>query len=219
MKKNKQKDPCKTKGLFYETILRSFVESAKPTLIVVDVQPEYESYMGFNVSDFMEWINQNEDEFQSVLFLYNGADTLDMIPLHDLQMWYMEHDLEESIVHTSDFYDKGYAFFRFCMDSGIDDDDIVKLVKYMAKNDITDSREIDSEIWDHFVSEYGAEDVRELLQDAGDMINIPDLMDFLKDYNNDIILTGGGANECLKEVEIALDALDKKYTHNHDWTY
>jgi hypothetical protein len=56
------------------------------------------------------------------------------------------------------------------------------------------------------------------LENAGDMINIPDLMDFLEKYTN-IILTGGGINECLKEVEISLLALDKKYNILPEYTY
>ena len=50
------------------------------------------------------------------------------------------------------------------------------------------------------------------------MINIPDLMDFLKRYSN-IVLTGGGINECLKEVEIALNSLDKPYKVLTQYTY
>ena len=57
-----------------------------------------------------------------------------------------------------------------------------------------------------------------LLENAGDMINIPDLMDFLKNYSN-IVLLGGGVNECLKEVEIALLALNKNFNVINKFTY
>jgi hypothetical protein len=43
-------------------------------------------------------------------------------------------------------------------------------------------------------------------------------MDFLKRYNN-IVLSGGGINECLKEVEIALKALKKPYQVDKNYTY
>ena len=59
----------------------------------------------------------------------------------------------------------------------------------------------------------------ELLEFSDDMINIPDLMDFLTDIRGDITLIGGGVDECLKEVIIALDALDKPYNVDHKWTY
>ena len=51
------------------------------------------------------------------------------------------------------------------------------------------------------------------------MINVPDLMDFLRNYGGKIILTGGGINECLKEVEIALMALDRPYNVLTRFTY
>jgi hypothetical protein len=57
--------------------------------------------------------------------------------------------------------------------------------------------------------EYGSEDIG---------LDIYEVMDFLKKYNN-IILTGGGINECLKEVEIALLALDKPYRILKEYTY
>jgi hypothetical protein len=68
------------------------------------------------------------------------------------------------------------------------------------------------------IEKYGSENVRELMEDSEDCINIPDLMDFLERYNN-VVLVGGGINECLKEVELALDALDKNYDTWHKFTY
>lgn len=43
-------------------------------------------------------------------------------------------------------------------------------------------------------------------------------MDYLSNKSN-IILLGGGINECLKEVEIALLSLDKNYNIMNKFTY
>ena len=43
-------------------------------------------------------------------------------------------------------------------------------------------------------------------------------MDFLSRFNRPT-LTGGGVNECLKEVEIALKALEKPYKILNKFTY
>lgn len=56
------------------------------------------------------------------------------------------------------------------------------------------------------------------LEYSEEMINIPDLMNYLNNKSN-IVLTGGGINECLKEVEIALSALNKSFTHINKFTY
>lgn len=179
-------------------------------LVVVDIQPEYMGGINF-LGEFVEFLNDNYDEISSITFLYNGHDTLGMVREDDYKFWWVDYGLDESIVYNSRFYDKGYAFFRYCIDSDIDDEATTNLVRMMIEKDINDSRQLDEEFWNEFIERYGNEDVRELLEFADDCINIPDLMEYLSDYNN-IVLVGGGINECLKEVEIALNALDKPYT-------
>ena len=179
-------------------------------LVVVDIQPEYMGGIDF-LGEFVEFLNDNYDEISSITFLFNGYDTLGMVREDDYKMWWVDYGLDESIVYESRFYDKGYAFFRYCIDSDIDDEATTNLVRMMIEKDINDSRQLDEEFWNEFIERYGNEDVRELLEFADDCINIPDLMEYLSDYNN-IVLVGGGINECLKEVEIALNALDKPYT-------
>jgi hypothetical protein len=184
------------------------------TLIVTDIQPEYEKYFTFDMSRFCRWLNKSK--YENIIILYNGKDTLGMISEEDLRIWYEENgfDIENQYVT---FYDKGYAFFRYCIDEGIYEDDIVTLVKYMMEKGINDSRDL-SEEWDEFVQTHKLDHIRELLEFSGDMVNIPELIDFLKEYNN-IDLVGGGVNECLKEVEIALKAMNKKYKTIDDWVY
>ena len=186
-------------------------------LIIVDIQPEYIKAINF-LGNFISFLNENHDKFNSVVFLYNGYDTLGMINEGEYISWWLEEGLSEEVIDSSKFYDKGYAFFRYCIDEGIDDDQITNLIKYMIENGVNDSRDLDEEFWDGFINEYGDEDIRELLEFSGDCINIPDLMDELSDYNN-IVMCGGGIYECLKEVEIALNALGKKYQVISRYTY
>lgn len=216
---SKKKTPlATTKGVFLEQIINHFVESSQPDLIVVDVQPEYAKSLPYEMYEFTEWLNENYEKFDSILFLYNGPD-LGMVDEGELRHWYYEAGLSDDVLDIADFYDKGYAFFRYCIDMGIDDDDTVKLVRYMDQNNITDSRDIDDEVWEHFAKEYDGDELKELLQFAGDAIHLPDLMDELRQYNGDIILTGGSVEACLKEVHIALDALGKSYKILDQWTY
>ncbi len=190
-------------------------------LISIDIQPEYEKYIKFNLNSFINYINQNIDNLNTLTFLYNGSDTLGMISESDYKMWLFENGLNEEILDTARFYDKGYAFFRYCMDNDADEREIVNLVRYMIKNNINDSRDIDEEMWQGFMNEYGydSSDVRDLLEPAEDAINIPDLIDYLQNYSGKIIICGGGINECFKEVEIALNAMEKKYNVLTQFTY
>ena len=174
------------------------------------------------MGEWVNFINENA-ESNDIVFLYNGADTLGMIDEHSFKEWLLDLGVDEDIVYNATFYDKGYAFFRYCMDSNIDETAISNLVKFMIKNNINDSRDINSDFWDDFRNEYKGDDystgeIRGLLENADDMINIPDLMDFIRNYSN-IVLTGGGVNECLKEVEIALMSLDKNYNVLSQFTY
>lgn len=189
------------------------------TIINVDIQPEYEKYISFDLYKWVNFINQNAAD-NDIVFLYNGAETLGMIDEYSFKEWLIELGIDEEIIYGATFYDKGYAFFRYCMDNSIDEDNIVDLVKYMISQDINDSRDIDEDMWNNYMEEtnHNQQDVRDLLENADDMINIPDLMDFLKNYTN-IILTGGGINECLKEVEIALLSLDKDYNSLSEFVY
>ena len=182
-------------------------------LMSVDIQPEYESGFSFDPYSFGNMINENYEDLASLTFLFNGPE-LDMISEDEYKHWLWENcGVDENIVYSARFYDKSYAFFRYCMDEGIDDDDIADLIKFMMRHDINDSRDIDEEMWLAFMQEYNHDqsDVRDLLEYSDDMIHIPDLMEFLRSYNQNIVLCGGGLQECLKEVEIALMALDKPY--------
>ena len=143
-----------------------------------------------------------------------------MIDEYSFKEWLIDLGIDEDVVYNATFYDKGYAFFRYCIDNSIDEDNIVDLVKYMIRHNINDSRDIDEDMWNNYMEEtnHDQQDVRDLLENADDMINIPDLMGFLKRYSN-IVLTGGGINECLKEVEIALLSLDKNYNTLSEFVY
>lgn len=211
------KNTKKRKHILKEGVINESMAVGKH-LVVVDFQPEYQSGFGTMAEDLADFINENFDNLTNVTFLYNGSDTMGMIGEDEYMLWWHEQGLDEEIIARSDFYDKGYAFFRYCMDMGADDEQTVNLIKFMIANNINDSRDMDFDFWKAFVDEYDNDDIRELMEGADDCINIPDLMDELRGINN-IVLVGGGINECLREVVIALDALDKSYDVWSQYTY
>jgi len=187
-------------------------------LISVDIQEAYENAFTFDIYRFTEFLNKNYDAMNSLTFLFNGPD-LGFPDENEYKFWLIENGLDENIAYSANFYDKGYAFFRYCMDEGINDDELVDFIKFMIRHNINDSSEIDEEMWSAFKEEYGYDDIQDLLEPAEDMINIPDLMEYLQRYRGRIVLCGGGINECFKEVEIALMALDKNYNVLTKYTY
>jgi hypothetical protein len=212
----------KNKFLLFENVNRIHeISDVNPVsgkhLVVVDIQPEYESYISF-IPSFVNFLNENYDSLANLTFLYNGHDTLGMVEEQDYKMWWLENGLDEHIVDGARFYDKGYAFFRYCMDSDVDEEDTTELVRYMIEKNVNDSRDLDEDFWNEFVERFGKENVRELLEFSGDCINIPDLMSELEDYRG-VVLCGGGIRECLKEVEISLNALGTPFTVLTKYTY
>lgn len=202
----------------YKSILNESTYNNK-TIINVDIQPEYQSYIPFNLYQWAEFINQHAQN-NNIVFLYNGYDTLGMISQSEYMNWLYDLGIDEDVINNAIFIDKGYAFFRYCMDNSIDDDAIIDIIKYMNNNNINDSRDINTDMWNDFMEKTNntRQEVRELLENADDLINIPDLMLELQNMSN-ILLTGGGINECLKEVELALMALDKNYQVLSEFTY
>ena len=190
------------------TLNQYIKENLNKDLIFVDIQPEYQDYFNFT-SQWIYFLNNNYLNY-NITLLYNGQE-LGMITEGEYVMWLFENGLEEDALNYIEFYDKGYAFFRYCIDNGIDDDLTVNLIKFMISEGITDSRDIDEGTWDKFISKHDdSQEIRELLEHSSDLIYIPYLMDLLKN-NSNITLAGGGIDECLREVEIALKALNKKY--------
>lgn len=202
----------------YENILRETNDFHGKDLLVVDIQPIYQDGFSNWLPEFIEFLNDNYQSFNRLVFYYNGEETVGTISQSEYQNWWYDNGLEEEIVYNARFYDKGYAFFRYCMDEGIEDEDISNLVRMMVEFDINDSRDLDKAFWNTYIKRYGAEDIRELIEFSDDCINIPDLMEDLKHYNN-IVICGGGENECLKEVNIALDALNKDYKVLNKFVY
>ena len=186
---------------------------ANSNFISVDIQPAYEQAFTFNIYDFTKFLNENYESMRSLTFLFNGPD-LGFPDENEYRYWLYEKGLEEEVLDFANFFDKGYAFFRTCMDEGAEEEEIVNLIKFMLQHNINDSRDLeDREMWDEFMKEYGYDeaDVRDILEYTGNVLHIPELMEYLENYNDNIVLTGGGINECLKEVEIALKALNKPY--------
>lgn len=192
--------------------------SSVSTLMCCDIQPEYQDYLTFEPYEFGEYVNSVGNSAR-VVFLYNGSDTLGMITQNEYYYWLLETcEIDEDILNRAVFFDKGYAFFRFAMDeTQMSREEVVELIRYMIENNINDSQDIDfSEVYDEDNTILSI--AKEYFEDAYDSIYITDIIDFLSNYNN-ITLIGGGRDECLEEVELALLALNKNYTLNNNFVY
>ncbi len=189
---------------YIRQILKENVSS--DTLVIVDVQPAYESNTPFDIGEMIEWAHEN---YSRILVLWNGPD-LGFVDQKGLMSFYFEKlgeylgDYEQAdemvyeLGQKAEFFDKGYGFFRDLMD---DDrcyprQHIVKIVKYMLDNDV-------NMLYDLTEDQFAQIDVPDLLfdelQNYG--FNIPELADELPNWNGADIV-GGDEDECMAEVLI-----------------
>lgn len=188
------------------------------SLIIVDVQPEYRSHIGFDVGDMLQNALEN---YSKILVLWNGPD-LSMSSRDDLVDFYHQSFLDaggadedfESLLDRCTFYDKGYGFFRDLMDHPcFDEDAIVDIVRYMVDNDVRDIRQLTQDD----VEQIGVEDL--LVDDLeGYGFYVPDLQDVLPSWNGSH-LCGGSVDECLAEVEILAKAMGLRFRRLAGFTY
>ncbi len=201
----------------YIRVLLEQGQGSKGSLVVVDIQPEYESNTPFDIGDMLRTA---AEDYSRVLFLFNGEDTLGMISESALKNFYLEkldydEEVFDELLSKSEFFDKGYGFFRDVMDSDVcfDRNQVVKIVKYMIGKDIQDIRDLEEEDIEAIgVSELLFDD----LEDYG--FWVPDLSDELPKWSGSD-LAGGARNECMAEVEILGAAQGLSFNHVDQFIY
>ena len=190
-------------------------EARRNRVILVDFQPAYAT---FNPGDYdpalmnaLSYINKKQPE---VLAFFNGED----VGIEDTKeevMWhFMENGLDEDLTHLFTFKEKSYAWLRQWMDEGVDDAMTIRVIRYLVMNDLNDSRDIDDEAWLALVGEdFEYYDDREM------NIYLPDIsIADLKTLSGSL-LGGGGQHECLKEMQLLMNAFNIKYKLVQDWIY
>lgn len=180
------------------TIFEKFRTEHYPNkkIIIVDIQPSYRIHMNMEMETFTNWLNHHD--YLDVLYLYNGPE-LGYEDENEIRQWLYDYGLDSD--RNIEFFEKGYAFFRDLMDSGVNDEQIVSLGKYMIKNNILDNRNITEHI-------DGVDD-RWLNGDYA--FYIPELQDKLLEFldkNDKPLIIGGGEFECFKEVLLLLEMND-----------
>jgi len=194
-------------------------EARGNSVILIDFQPAYQSDdFGYNdaIEEAIAYINAKRP---NVTAFFNGEDVGIEDTPSEVAYHYMEHGLDEDLAHNINFKEKSYAWLRSWMDQGVDDSTIIKVVRYMVMNDMTDSRDIIER------QENGEEIFKELVGDDGgewmydDGIYIPDIsIGDLKSLSGSL-LGGGGQHECLKEMQLFMNAFNIRFKLVNDWIY
>ena len=206
---------------FNEFIREAYKINRYKTIINVDIQKEYEEYFTFDITEWSSYINESYNNNNEIIFMFNGSDTTpDMKDISDYKLWLKSIGISDDVLSDSIFYDKGYDYFRYCIDENIDEEKIVELVRFMFENNIKDTVNFSKKQWNLYqsITKYNNNEFRDLLENSDNFMILPDMMNFLKDMKN-IILLGGSEIECLKEVEIALKALDIPFKKEKEFIF
>ena len=188
---------------------QSLLEGKQHPVIVVDVQPAYASYAGKVSQRIIDFVAQQTGP---VLMFVNAEDTgVTEDSMVDIRMWWDEYaDIDWSRVQM---VDKGYGYFRSWMDNGVDPASIIRVVRAMYQQRVSSSDQlfdgVGSEEYPLHMQQLVGDEYEEWMNDDPISIywaNVAQLRKF-----NGAYLVGGGRNECLREVELLMNAFNIRY--------
>ena len=195
------------------------LEANRNKIILVDFQP---AYLGggyghdealSNTVDSLNKMNPTD-----ILVFYNGEDVGIEDTADEVRVMYIEAGLDEDIASRMEMREKSYAWLRNFMDEGMDASIIIAIIRYMVMNRINDSRDIEPETMTQIIGEDNYKEWEHLIE-GGDMISIPDIaINELKSLSGALI-GGGGKHECLKEIQLLMNAFNIKYKQVEAWMY
>lgn len=206
--------------------ITDLLEGLNTKCIVVDVQPEYSGIKdGDEDPVFEEIIQFVNRQTGPVLMFVNAEDQgLTGDTVQDVKAYwedtirgedYDPEDDHESPINWNRFQivDKGYGYLRSWMDQGISDKSIIKTIRLMYAQKVNDSRMLfggeHDKNYERQMRELLGADFQEFVLSDGiytEWTSISQLKQFSGSY-----IMGGGRNECLREVELLMNAFNIKY--------
>jgi hypothetical protein len=185
-------------------------------VICVDVQPAYDTPVASKIIDFV--VKQTGPVLMFVNADQDGLteDTIPSIKAYWEETAGGEYDEEldsyNSNINWNRFkiVDKGYGYLRSWMDHGIEPAVIIAAIREMYAQQVTDSRDLQFPAFNKRTT------TQSLIQGAIDEMEDDPLsvgwasIGLLKRFNG-AYLVGGGRDECLREVELLMNAFNIKY--------
>lgn len=192
-------------------------EGANTNCIVVDVQPEY---TGLNDGNELPWIDELMEFLNkqgNILMFVNAEETgLTFDTIDDVKVYWEDSGFDPRKWQQTEIVDKGYGYLRAWMDEGVQPNVIIKVIRELYQQGVNDTRDL-----------YGG-DVEQLAAALGEawedwMADDPLIVEWtslaqLKRFSGSLIM-GGGRDECLREVELLMNAFNIKYRRVEDFVY
>lgn len=189
--------------------------------IVVDVQPSYEenNYGESNFGVFRNIARFLTNQTGPILMFVNAEDqgmTQDTIA--EIKM-YWEEKLGFNSWDRVTIVDKGYGYFRAWMDYGISNAIIIKTIREMYSQKVTDTRELfpNEDDYSYAMEQFLGDQFQDIVIDDPLTVEWTSVAQ-LKRFSGSYIM-GGAREECLKEVELLMNAFNIKYKRIEEFVY
>jgi len=188
-------------------------EANQNSVILVDFQPAYQTEdFGYDaaIESAIQYLNKKRP---SATLFYNGQDVGIEDTPEEVFWHYVEHGLDEDMQGNLQFKEKSYAWLRNFMDTGVDDRITIRVIRYLVMNDMNDSRDIDDAVFAELVGDDWEE------MDRENTIYMPEIsIGNLKSLSGSL-LGGGGKHECLKEIQLLMNAFNIRFKTVQSWIY
>lgn len=199
--------------------LHELFEGRNSKCIVVDVQPEY---TGVNDGQELYWIDdmmQFLNKQGPILMFVNAEDQgLTGDTIDSVREYWEDSGFNPNRWSQTEIVDKGYGYFRAWMDEGVPENVIIKTIRLMYQQKVTDSRMLfDGEDSEDYIEKMEALGVPEHMLDDALSVEWTSVAQ-LKQFSGAYIM-GGGRNECLREVELLMNAFNIKYRRIEEFVY
>lgn len=199
----------------------SFVRKARSnTLICVDIQVESEPYAKhINICGLSKLMSK----YSNVIYIMdeNMSGGEPSMP-ESLLYTFESEDGECSIPDNIDRVVKAYGgFFRSAIDMGVEEETI-QFCKDLLVLDDESVMDVHEGLLEMFAQEWGRSDYSEMFEEMKSLIDEPIQglsRSFFESLPDGVDICGGGENECLREVTMALDIFDKDYNILREFVY
>ena len=195
--------------------------------IVVDIQP---SYTGIYDGDELPWIDElmqfiNQQNSKILMFVNAEDQGLTTDTIQDIKVYWEDSGFDPINWNRVEIVDKGFGFFRNWMDSDIPKWFIIRTIREMYQFKHSDSGIM-------FETGQYSQEYRAILNkfledhyDEFDEIIMEDSISIewtsvaqLKRFSGSYIM-GGGRHECLREVQLLMNAFNIKYKTIDNFVY
>lgn len=185
-------------------------ESKSRSVIVVDVQPEYSGMLDGAENPVMEEIIEFVNNQTGKVLMFVNAEQSGMSgdSISDVQLYWEESGFDPKNWSRVTIVDKGYGYFRSWMDQGISESIIIKVIRLLYQHRVNDSRDIFDSNPD-LLKEIAGYEFEEWMLEEGITVEWTSVKQ-LKDFSGSYIV-GGARDQCLREVELLMNAFNIKY--------